>query len=121
MKSKAVASILRHVASKVPSLTHGSEGEKEVIQSEPQAEKENKRATRKARQVAQGDEAAILEGDHDVSGGANEEEKLEKLYEQVAWPLGKKYGHPYDAFKLALTYVWPNLVFVNPLTGIYRN
>ncbi|KAF8551179.1 hypothetical protein OG21DRAFT_1513085 [Imleria badia] len=25
-----------------------------------------------------------------------------RLYEQVAWPLGKIYGHPYDAFKLAL-------------------
>lgn len=37
--------------------------------------------------------------------GPNEEERLEHLYEQVAWPLGKQYGHPYDAFKLALTYV----------------
>jgi len=35
--------------------------------------------------------------------GTNEDERLEQLYEQVAWPLGKKYGHPYDAFKLALT------------------
>jgi translation initiation factor 2 subunit 1 len=59
MKSKTAASIMRHVASKLPSA----------------------------------------EGDASL----NEEERLEKLYEQVAWPLGKKYGHPYDAFKLALT------------------
>lgn len=37
--------------------------------------------------------------------GETEEERLESLYEQIAWPVGKKYGHPYDAFKLALTYV----------------
>jgi len=35
--------------------------------------------------------------------GGNEDEKLEQLYDQIAWPLGKQYGHPYDAFKLALT------------------
>ncbi|KAF9528721.1 eukaryotic translation initiation factor 2 alpha subunit-domain-containing protein [Crepidotus variabilis] len=107
MKSKAVASILRHVASKIPSLAAPGaaiEGEAETSQSEPQAEKESKRGNRKARQAAaQGDEGLIPEGDHDVAGGANEEEKLEQLYDQIAWPLGKKYGHPYDAFKLALT------------------
>lgn len=27
---------------------------------------------------------------------------LEQLYEKVGWPLYKKYGHAYDAFKLAL-------------------
>lgn len=27
---------------------------------------------------------------------------LEELYERIAWPLYKKYGHAYDAFKLAL-------------------
>jgi len=32
----------------------------------------------------------------------SEEEKLEKLYELVAWPLGRQYGHPYDAFKLII-------------------
>jgi len=62
-----VASILRHVASKI--ATGGSDAQVEETQ------------------------------EMDV----NEEEKLEKLYEQIAWPLGKKYGHPYDAFKLALT------------------
>lgn len=29
----------------------------------------------------------------------------EKLYENIVWPLGKKYGHAHDAFKLAVTYV----------------
>lgn len=28
---------------------------------------------------------------------------LESLYQSVGWPLYKKYGHAYDAFKLALT------------------
>ncbi|KAH9919607.1 translation initiation factor 2, alpha subunit [Fomitopsis serialis] len=63
MKSKSVASIMRHVASKIPSVP--SKGAEDT--------------------------------------GASEEERLEQLYEQIAWPVGKKYGHPYDAFKLALT------------------
>lgn len=28
---------------------------------------------------------------------------LEDLYEKIAWPLYKKYGHAYDAFKLAIS------------------
>jgi len=28
---------------------------------------------------------------------------MEELYEKIVWPLGEKYGHPYDAFKLAVT------------------
>ncbi|KAI5951377.1 SUI2 [Candida jiufengensis] len=28
---------------------------------------------------------------------------LEKLYETVGWPLSRKYGHAYDAFKLSIT------------------
>jgi len=115
MKSKAVASILRHVASKVPSISattvslsedSGAQKEGPPPANHP-SEKESKKAVRKARQAAaHGEDGAVsapMEGDHDVSGGANEEEKLEQLYEQIAWPLGKKYGHPYDAFKLALT------------------
>lgn len=30
---------------------------------------------------------------------------LETLYETIAWPLMKKYGHSVDAFKLSITYV----------------
>ena len=29
----------------------------------------------------------------------------EALYEQIAWPLHKKYGHSYDAFKLSISSV----------------
>ncbi|KAI0759860.1 eukaryotic translation initiation factor 2 subunit alpha [Trametes elegans] len=80
MKSKTVASIMRHVASKIPSTTNGEEGHEED-----------------------------LADDGPGAGGANEEARLEQLYEQIAWPLGRKYGHTYDAFKLALTE--PDVVF----------
>lgn len=73
MKSKAVASIMRHVASKLPSVDAPAPTEEEGA------------------------------GAEEAPGGSSEEARLEKLYEQVAWPLGKIYGHPYDAFKLALT------------------
>jgi translation initiation factor 2 subunit 1 len=36
----------------------------------------------------------------------------EKLYENIVWPLGKKYGHAHDAFKLAVTYV---MLMMHPL------
>lgn len=62
-KSKTVASIMRHVASKLPA-------------------------------------AGAEEG---VDAGSSEEAALEKLYEEIAWPLSRTYGHPYDAFKLMLT------------------
>ena len=66
------------------------------------AEKETKRS-RKARHAGNDDE---LPDDSRIPGtSANEEEKLEMLYETIAWPLGRKFGHPYDAFKLALTCV----------------
>ena len=103
MKSKTVSSILRHVASKVPSV-NGEGGDPQAMAVPEPAEKENKKAARKARQAAQEEGGIIIE--HEIPGvGGNEDEKLEQLYEQVAWPLGKKYGHPYDAFKLALTFV----------------
>ncbi|KAF6748128.1 translation initiation factor eIF2 alpha subunit [Ephemerocybe angulata] len=113
MKSKAVASILRHVASKIPSLN----AEGEALPSSEPLDKEGKRAARKARQAAaeEGLDAPALapqsEADVAASGVAasNEEEKLEHLYDTIGWPLGKKYGHPYDAFKLALTE--PDVVF----------
>ncbi|EIW62789.1 eukaryotic translation initiation factor 2 subunit alpha [Trametes versicolor FP-101664 SS1] len=79
MKSKTVASIMRHVASKIPSVD-GEEGHEEDLPDENAA-----------------------------AGGANEEVRLEQLYDQVAWPLSRKYGHTYDAFKLALTE--PDVVF----------
>jgi translation initiation factor 2 subunit 1 len=128
MKSKAVASILRHVASKVSSVSGSTaaDGDSSGAQKEgahpvdQAAEKEIKKAARKARQAAAHGEdttsAVVVEGDHGIPGGGNEEEKLEQLYEQIGWPLGKKYGHPYDAFKLALTYVHFELIFLFPPT-----
>ncbi|KAF8722710.1 hypothetical protein AX14_009648 [Amanita brunnescens Koide BX004] len=81
MKSKTVASILRHVASKTTMAGTDTAPEEELQDMD-----------------------------------ANEEEKLAKLYEQIAWPLGKKYGHPYDAFKLVLTE--PDSVFSSLETPI---
>jgi len=72
-KSKTVASIMRHVASRMPGLGGAANAEN-------------------------GDAAA-----EEASRDATEEERLEHLYDTIAWPLGRKYGHPYDAFKLALT------------------
>ncbi len=45
------------------------------------------------------------EADAGAADGS-EDMRLEQLYEQIAWPLADKYGHTYDAFKLALTYVF---------------
>ena len=79
----------------------GADGvDKEPAPAAGPADKEHKKAARKARQAAQEEDGFV---EHEIPGGANEDEKLEQLYEQIAWPLGKKYGHPYDAFKLALT------------------
>lgn len=38
-----------------------------------------------------------------------------KLYEQIAWPLNKKYGHANDAFKISITNpdVWKDVEFPN--------
>jgi translation initiation factor 2 subunit 1 len=112
MKSKTVASIMRHVASKLPSIDAEvrSPTEGAVVES---AEKDIKKS-RRARKEAQDEEAV----EEIVTGGPNEEVRLERLYDQVAWPLGKTYGHTYDAFKLALTEqetVFSSLA--NPITG----
>lgn len=103
MKSKTVASILRHVASKLPSL-EAAEGTSEPAAEKKEEEKESKRS-RRARQAA-GEDVDIggLPEETIAPGGSNEEERLEKLYDTIGWPLGKIYGHPYDAFKLALTW-----------------
>ncbi|KAG2008075.1 translation initiation factor eIF2 alpha subunit, variant 2 [Coprinopsis cinerea AmutBmut pab1-1] len=119
MKSRAVASILRHVASKTPSFA--PDGTIIPASTEQQErDREAKRAARKARQAAKADlpideETAVKAAAAEMTEiqipgtSQNEEEKLEHLYETIAWPLGKIYGHPYDAFKLALTE--PDVVF----------
>ncbi|TFK19928.1 hypothetical protein FA15DRAFT_689358 [Coprinopsis marcescibilis] len=127
MKSKAVSSILRHVASKIPSSIPGD------VSAEPSSadqhqqqthDRDTKRAARRARQAIKGGEvpdeeaaaahAAAENEQHLPGSNQNEEEKLEQLYETIAWPLAKTYGHTYDAFKLALTE--PDVVF-NSLTA----
>jgi translation initiation factor 2 subunit 1 len=124
MKSKTVASIMRHVASKVPSTAIDGTTEPPPAALDPtQAEaalkaeadeKSSKKSRRAARKQAaatgtlpEGEDgvAVVAEETSGPTGSAGEEERLEALYEQIAWPLGKKYGHPYDAFKLALAYV----------------
>jgi translation initiation factor 2 subunit 1 len=59
-------------------------------------------ASRSAGVVAPKDKEEGADGEAAIAG-ETEEQRLESLYEQIAWPVGKKYGHPYDAFKLALT------------------
>ena len=53
--------------------------------------------------------AGKLSGGSDTSAPEASEKKLEEMYEAVAWPLDKKFGHSYDAFKLAVSE--PNVVF----------
>ena len=86
MKARTVASIMRHVASRLPSY------DPDAVDAPSEAKKGRDRE-------GGGDEVA-------PAVGQSEEERLEKLYEQVAWVLGKKYGNVYDAFKLALTQVF---------------
>ncbi|KZT19933.1 eukaryotic translation initiation factor 2 subunit alpha [Neolentinus lepideus HHB14362 ss-1] len=104
MKSKTVASILRHVASKLPSLSadHAAAAAPTIptpalAAPAEHGEKDSKKSRRQAKKEA-GEEGPVGE-----EAAAGEEERLEQLYEQIAWPVGKVYGHPYDAFKLALT------------------
>lgn len=44
---------------------------------------------------------------------------IEQLYETIAWPLNKKYGHAIDAFKLSITWVFSSRLVIRqkkPLT-----
>ncbi|PWN25517.1 hypothetical protein BDZ90DRAFT_233961 [Jaminaea rosea] len=48
----------------------------------------------------------ISTGELSAGAGAVSEQgeaKLLELYQQIAWPLDKKFGHSYDAFKLAVS------------------
>ena len=139
MKSKTVASIMRHVASKVPSTAIDGTTEPlpaaldpaqaEAVLKAEADEKSAKKLRRAARkQVAvtgtlpEGEDGVVVTAEETSgpTGSVGEEERLETLYEQIAWPLGKKYGHPYDAFKLALACVLFPLNFSWQLTGIGR-
>ncbi|KAG8747935.1 hypothetical protein FRC10_010554 [Ceratobasidium sp. 414] len=87
MKSKAVASIMRHVATRSSGAVEHEAPAKEAEAKSPEGK---------------GEEAEDEEEETGVPGGSDEE-KLEELHEQIVWPLATKYGHTYDAFKLALT------------------
>ncbi|KAF9788446.1 eukaryotic translation initiation factor 2 subunit alpha [Thelephora terrestris] len=121
MKSKTVASIMRHVASKVPSTSiDGSvepplvalDSEQTEAATKAEADEKNSKKLRRAARKQAAATGTFPEGEDAVAvaveetggptGSVGEEERLEALYEQIAWPLGKKYGHTYDAFKLAL-------------------
>lgn len=47
---------------------------------------------------------SVLRHVADHQHSQDERVTLQTLYEKVGWPLYRKYGHAYDAFKLALTY-----------------
>jgi translation initiation factor 2 subunit 1 len=100
MKARTVSSIMRYVASRLPSYepdAGGSSGADGAAPSE--ANKGQHREEDLPRGGGGGDDGVA------PPVGQSEEERLEKLYEQVAWVLGRKYGNVYDAFKLALTQV----------------
>lgn len=109
MKSKTVASILRHVASKISHIDNEEDSREVGNQMHtPSTAKENKRVRRARSSTTEEDTTGV----EIITGGSSEEEKLEMLYETIGWPLSKIYGHPYDAFKLALTeadVVWSSL------------
>ena len=81
---------MRHVSSKIP-VNFEDDGT-----AEP-----GEKVELKTREQTKEEAAAAME---DAMAGT-EDDRLEQLYEQIAWPLADKYGHTYDAFKLALTYV----------------
>jgi translation initiation factor 2 subunit 1 len=94
MKARTVSSIMRHVASRLPTLDPDAEQDGGGVSAGAETKKD---------QDKEGADAVV------PPTGPSEEERLEKLYEQIAWPLGKKYGNVYDAFKLSLTE--PDVVF----------
>ncbi len=102
MKSKTVASIMRHVASKVPAV--GADGQEIAPSAEAEEKERETKRSRRAHKKEGLEEDALEDAGNAGPVNSSEEERLEQLYEQVAWPLGKIYGHPYDAYKLALTY-----------------
>jgi translation initiation factor 2 subunit 1 len=97
-----VSSIMRHVASRLPSYepdaTGGGSGA-DVAAAAVSSEAKRGQQDREEDLTRGG-------GGGDEGVAQSEEERLEKLYEQVAWVLGRKYGNVYDAFKLALTQVF---------------
>jgi translation initiation factor 2 subunit 1 len=129
MKSKTVSSILRHVATKLHSVTDdNAEAAPQPATTEPatatpineddsaaaalgnepaqvEIEGETKKARRQRKHAENEAAAAAVDGAAAAAEAAGEEARLEALYASIAWPLQKKYGHPYEAFKMAITSV----------------
>lgn len=101
MKSKTVASIMRHVATKTAGLGD-AEDASQVKSPSIEPTKSKKEKAKEGEEHKEGEEGAEEEEEVPLQN-EHEEKRLEQLYEQIAWPLGDKYGHPYDAFKVALT------------------
>ena len=101
MKARTVASIMRHVASRLPTFDPdaGASG------ADAGASGADAPSDAKKDQVKGGGGDGAATDEIAPATGQSEEERLEKLYEQIAWQLGRKYGNVYDAFKLALTHV----------------
>jgi translation initiation factor 2 subunit 1 len=105
MKARTVSSIMRHVASRLPTFDPDAEGNggrsggADTTTTPARSKKgkdQGKHGDATADEPLPPPSAAV---------GPTEEERLEKLYEHIAWPLGRKYGNVYDAFKLVLTQV----------------
>jgi len=90
MKARTVASIMRHVASRLPTF-------------DPDAGDGGADASSDAKKDQDKEADGATTDDIVPPVGPSEEERLEKLYELIAWPLGRKYGNMYDAFKLVIT------------------
>ncbi len=90
MKARTVSSIMRHVASRLPTLDPDAQANGTGAPTSAETKKDKDK---------EGADGVV------PPTGPSEEERLEKLYEKIAWPLGKKYGNVYDAFKLSLTQV----------------
>lgn len=115
MKARTVSSIMRHVASRLPTFDPATEGG--GVSTAAPAATESKKGLEKEGDAA-ADEVAPPPPPPPAAG-PSEEERLEKLYEHIAWPLGRKYGNMYDAFKLALTQVFffffTSSLFISPV------
>jgi hypothetical protein len=98
MKARSVASIMRHVASRLPSFDPDAGDGSADATSDAKKDQD--------KEGGGGGDGGAVADEIAPPVGPSEEERLEKLYEQIAWPLGRKYGNMYDAFKLALTQVF---------------
>ena len=102
MKARTVASIMRHVASRLPSYDPDAGDGSADAPSDGKKDQD--------REGGGGGDGGAIADEIAPPAGPSEEERLENLYEQIAWPLGRKYGNMYDAFKLSLTQVFPGFL-----------